>query len=130
MHKLLKSDFVYNFLILFIPILGAEMIFRLISGAELLDFAVLRIVLGLVILSLVVGGLISLVKHVISNILAGIFVFVASFYIFLQAGFHNFLGVYISFKTSSQLGAVTSYIKDFFASFHFVYLTIFIPFIL
>lgn len=130
MHKLLKSDFVYNFLILFIPMLGAEMIFRLISGAELLDFAVLRIVLGLVILSLVVGGLISLVKHVISNILAGIFVFVASFYIFLQAGFHNFLGVYISFKTSSQLGAVTSYIKDFFASFHFVYLTIFIPFIL
>ncbi len=130
MHKLLKSDFVYNFLILFIPMLGAEMIFRLISGAELLDFAVLRIVLGLVILSLVVGGLISLVKHVISNVLAGIFVFVASFYIFLQAGFHNFLGVYISFKTSSQLGAVTSYIKDFFASFHFVYLTIFIPFIL
>ena len=40
----------------------------------------------------------------------------------------NFIGVYASVNSSSQLGAVTDYIKDFFASFLNKYYLILIPF--
>ena len=51
-------------------------------------------------------------------------------YSILQAGFNNFIGVYISFNVSSQAGAVFSYIFDFFKSFYWYYYLILLPFIL
>ena len=55
---------------------------------------------------------------------------IASIYSVLELGFHNFLGVYASISTNTQLGAVTSYIKDFLGSFKWSYFLLFIPFIL
>ena len=44
--------------------------------------------------------------------------------------FLNFLGVYMSFNTVSQAGAVKDYIMDFLKSCKPIFLTLFLPFIL
>ena len=54
----------------------------------------------------------------------------ASIYALLQAGFENYIGVFMSFGTSSQAGAVKDYIKDYIDSFHWYYWLILIPILL
>lgn len=128
MKKFFKLDIVYNFLILVITLFSVEMMSKIISGSAFFAFSTIRILIGIMIVSLIISCLLSLTKRIVSKIIISIFVLVFTFYSFLQAGFHNFLGVYISFQTSSQLGAVKSYIKDFFASFKPLYFIVFIPF--
>ncbi|MCH5167060.1 MAG: sulfatase-like hydrolase/transferase [Erysipelotrichales bacterium] len=130
MKKVIKRDFVYNMLVLVISLFSIEILNKIISGSSLIDFSIIRILLGIVFISIIISSLFSLGKRLISKIGIPILVFAFCFYSFLQAGFHNFLGVYISFQTSSQLGAVKSYIKDFFASFKPLYFIVFIPFFL
>ena len=55
---------------------------------------------------------------------------IATIYAIMQAGFENYLGVFISLGTSSQLGAVTEYIKDYFDSFNPLFYTMAIPFVI
>lgn len=129
MKKLLKMDITYTSLILIISFYATEIISRIISGSKLIDIAMIRILLGIVIVSLIISSLLSLTNRLTTKIVSSILSFLLSLYSCLQAGFHNFLGVYMSFQTSSQLGAVTSYIKDFFASFKPIYFLCFLPFI-
>lgn len=130
MTKLVKKDIIYNLLILLCCLFSIEMLSRIIANSSLVSFAVLRILLGLIFISIIISGITSLFKRNVAKYINIGIVAVFSIYSFLQAGFHNFLGVYMSFKTSSQFGAVTSYIKDFFLSFKPLYLIIFIPLIL
>lgn len=69
-------------------------------------------------------------NKLISKILVLLVSFALSAYTFFQIGFNNFIGVYASVNTKSQLGAVKDYIIDFFASFKGTYYLAFIPFIL
>lgn len=130
MIKLVKKDIVYNLLILFCSLFSIEMLSRVIANSSLISFAVLRILLGLIFISIIISGITSLFKRRVAKFINIGIIAIFSIYSFLQAGFHNFLGVYMSFKTSSQFGAVTSYIKDFFLSFKPMYLIIFIPLVL
>lgn len=130
MTKLVRKDIIYNFLILLISLFSVEILSRVIANSSLISFAVVRILLGLIFISIIFSAFESLFKRPITKFFNLGFLLLFSIYSFVQAGFHNFLGVYMSFKTSSQFGAVTSYIKDFFLSFKPVYFIVFIPFIL
>src|SRR5699024_2651783 len=90
----------------------------------------LRIFLGLSILALFFSYLLSFLPKIIAKVGNILLVLIASIYSVLELGFHNFLGVYASISTNTQLGAVTSYIKDFLGSFKWSYFLLFIPFIL
>lgn len=130
MKKIFNNSFVKSLLVLVASFFFVEVIFKLISGSAIFNWSILRILFGIVILSTIISYLLNFIKSTLANkIISSIFVFASSFYACVQAGFYNFLGVYISFQTSSQLGAVTSYIKDFVASFKFQYFLIFIPFL-
>ena len=94
------------------------------------DWAVFRIFLSCNIISLLLSILTSFVKENVGRILSILVLFIITIYTILQAGFDNFLGVYISLGTSSQLGAVKEYIGDYFASFDAVFGTMLIPFVL
>lgn len=130
MKKLFCKGYLYNVLVMIISLFAIEIINKLISGSAIFSFSSIRILLGLLIFSLVVNAFLIFTNRKVSKIVISIIVFAFSVYSCAQAGFFNFLGVYMSFQTSSQLGAVTSYIKDFLMSFHFYYFSTFIPFIL
>lgn len=114
----LKNKNIKNFLILFISLFLSEIIFRFINYYNILDWATLRIIISILLVSLLFSFIESFIRNnFINKIINFIVIAFTSIYAFLQLGFYNFIGVYMSFQTSSQLGAVTSYIKEFVDSF-------------
>ncbi len=127
-NKLKKQLIDYGILVLILFLV--EIIFKLVSGLNLFTWATLRILLGILLVSLVVSIPEALIRRKYRVIINTILVFIVSIYTIAQAGFSNFLGVYISFGTSDQAGAVTSYIVDYITSFKWYFYFIIVPFIL
>ena len=96
----------------------------------IVDWALFRIAISTSIIALGLSVLLSFFKEKTGKIISLFLLFVATIYAFLQVGFINFLGVYISINTSSQFGAVTDYIFDYLKSFKPSYYFLFLPFIL
>ena len=115
--KLLYSKTFKNYLCMMVTLMFAEVLFRMVSGITLFDFSLLRIFLGVNIISLILGALYSFCGRIAGNILSFITTLLLTLYGILQIGFYNYLGDYISFGNSSQAGAVTDYIGDYFSSF-------------
>ena len=130
MKKLLSNKLIKNYLIILIFTNLLEISFRLISQSKVFDVSLLRIFIGLNFVSLLISFILSWTNKKSIKIFNIIIAFIFSIYAFLQLGFNNFIGVYMSFNTTSQLGAVTDYVKEFLASFLFRFYLIFIPFIL
>ncbi len=129
--EILDDRFRNNFMLLSFVFFSVDIIFRLINKFPIFSWSTVRILLGSLIISLFVSSLSSLIrKRWIKNTINILFAFISSFYAWLQVGFMNYLGVYISFNTSSQFGAVKDYLKDYLMSFHITYYLLFIPFIL
>lgn len=130
MKKLLNNNLIKNFIIILTFTILLEITFRFICGSQVFDVSLLRIFIGLSFISLVISFILSWCNKTCSKVLIILLSLVFSIYSFLQLGFNNFIGVYMSFNTSSQLGAVTSYVKEFLLSFLGKFYFIFIPFIL
>ena len=130
-EKKYQDNYLKNFLVLLLTLFAIEIIFKLSSGFQILSYATLRILLSDIIISLIITTLSTITKRRwLKNTINIVFVLIYSIYVWLQRGFINFLGVYISFHTSSQFGAVTDYIGDFLASIKISYYLVFIPFII
>ncbi len=126
-ENIFLTEIIFNTLFLF----GIEVIFRSVLNLPFFDYATLRIFLSSLFLGIVIEWFLFFIKKKrVREILWGIILLVASCYAWAQAGFRNFLGIFISVGTSSQFGAVTSYVKEFLMSYHWEYYFIFIPFLL
>lgn len=129
MVKLFKNSYFKTYMTLLLSFLSIEIIFKLVSGIPLFDWSFLRVFLGLNLLVSILSLLLNYCNNIVKRIVVPILVLAHGVYSCLQLGFYNFLGVYMSFQTSSQLGAVTDYIKDFMASFSYKYFLTLIPFV-
>lgn len=127
--KIIKTKTLLSYFTLLGFLLLNEIIFRIISKGNLLDFSFFRVFILLNIVSLAFGYLTSLFKTKYTWILNSLIILVASVYSWIQLGFNNYIGVYMSLNTSSQLGAVKSYIVDFLKALKPEYFLMFIPFL-
>ncbi len=127
--KCLSNRVIANYLLLLVTFTLLEVLFRLIDNMPLLNIASLRIFLGLNILALLFGYILSFLPKIVNKIFNLLLSFIATIYGIVELGFHNFLGVYASIGTNTQLGAVSSYIKDFLGSFKWTFYLLIIPFI-
>lgn len=107
-----------------------EIIFKVINHSNILDISTLRIFLGVNIICAIVSFILNFTNHIVKRIVTSLLVLISGIYTCAQLGFFNFLGVYISFQTSSQLGAVKDYVKDFIRSFKLEFFLVLIPFAL
>lgn len=131
MKKLINKNFWQETIIATIFLFSVEIIFRVISSFSVINWATLRIFFSSFCLALILEIMLSFIKkRYLRERIMGFIIFVVSCYSWAQLGLRNFLGVYISMGTSSQLGAVTSYINEFLASTHFDFYLVFVPFIL
>lgn len=130
MKRKINNTYIINYIILLFGMFIPEIIFKLINKSNIVDISTLRIFLGINIICAIISFILNFSNYLVKKIIVCILVLIASVYAFLQLGFFNFLGVYISFQTSSQLGAVKDYIKDFILSFDPKFFLIFIPFII
>ncbi len=104
------------------------MIFKAINDFSIISYSSLRILISDLLLALIVTFISSSTKHRwLRTTINLLYIIIYSIYAWLQIGFMNFLGVYISFNTSSQAGAVVDYIQDFLSSFKPIYYVIFAP---
>lgn len=124
------NKFFYNTIILTTSIFLIEFIFKLINNNNIFNVSTIRILLSTIIISLIISYIELYLKEDKVRNINILIVFIITIYTILQAGFNNFLGVYISFNITSQAGAVSSYIIDFIKSFYWYYYLILIPFIL
>ena len=131
MKKYINKEILKNTGLIGGTIFLCELIFRVLLKYPIFDKGTLRIFLGLFILALLISILLSFTKRKwIQNTIKTITVLIATIYAIAQAGFQNYLGVFISLGTSSQLGAVKDYIKDYFDSFDKAFYLMLIPLIL
>ena len=129
--KYIHNKYFIDILIFTVFFFGVEVIFRAVEGFSFFDWATFRIFLSSFCFSIVLHFFITFIKSERArNIIRLIFLLIVSIYAWMQAGFNNFLGVYISMGTSSQAGAVTSYIKEFLVSYKIEYYFILAPFLL
>lgn len=128
--EFIKTTWFRYTVVLFLGIFLGEMIFRLCAHMPVFSYPTIRIMISTLLLSSLIGYLVSFCGRIPARIIIGLVVFLTNFYAYLQLGFNNFLGVYMSFGTSSQLGAVVDYIKDFLHSIKYIYYTCYIPFVL
>lgn len=125
-----QDKFIFNFLLITIAIFSSELLFKAISNYDLLDYSTLRIFISSILLSLIITFISSITKRRwLRNTINILFTFIYTFYLWLQLGFLNYLGVYMSFNTSSQFGAVKDYIFDYLSSFKLSYYLMYLPFI-
>jgi len=118
-----------NYFLLTVTLFIQEIIFRLLIGYTIFDWAILRIFIGINILSLFLSTLFSFFGRLASNILSFVSALFFTIYAIVQVGFLNYLGVFMSFGTSTQAGAVKDYVMDYLASFEWNYWLIGIPLI-
>ena len=127
MKKLFHNRIIKNYLLMFLTLFAVEVIFRAVLKMPLIDWSLLRIFVGINVITMILSIIFSYCGRIGSNILTFLVCLIGSIYATLQAGFYNFLGVFVSVETSSQLGAVTDYITDYFDSFKNSFYYILIP---
>ena len=119
-----------NYFLLTITMFASEIIFRYVLKIPILDWSLLRIFVGINIIALICSALFSFFGRIVANILSFILALASTVYGIAQVGFYNYLGVYMSFGTTSQAGAVKDYISDYLGSFTWKYWLIGIPVLL
>ena len=118
MKRQTKKINVLSYLIPIFFFFSVEVLFRILLNFSLLDSATLRIFFSSVFLVSILEIISLLFKtNKQRNIFIMICLFLVSIYDWVQFGFHNYLGMFISLNTVSQAGAVTDYIETFFQSF-------------
>ena len=104
--KLNKNKILNNYFLLLISLMLIEVIFRLINKLSITNISFFRTFLGVNIISIILSLVYSIFPKKISKVLIIFTVLIDSIYSFVQILFLNFLGVYMSFNTVSQVGAV------------------------
>ena len=103
-----------NYLLMTTTLFAIEIIFRLVMKMNIIEWSILRVFVSLSIISLITVLLLSKTKRTLTKIVIFIICLIASLYALLQAGFENYIGVFMSLGTSSQAGAFKDYIKDLY----------------
>lgn len=130
LRKLSSRRVVHNFGILVLSFLELELIFRLIDNLPIINVVSIRIVLGLSIIALLFSFIFAFLPKIVNKILNLVLVLTFTIYGIAELGFNNFIGVYASISTNSQLGAVSGYIGEFISSFKYSFYLLVIPFVL
>lgn len=130
MKVYINKNILHNFLINFVFLFILEIIFKIVNSFNLLDWSTLRISIFLLIISLIISNVEYFLPKIFSKIINIFIILVFSLYAYLQTGFNNFIGVYMSLGASSQFGAVVDYVKEFILSFKWYYYFNLLPIIL
>lgn len=127
MRKYINKNILLNFIINFISILLLEVIFKIVNFFNIIDWSSIRILLGIFIISLIISSTEYFIPKKLHKYINIFLILLLSIYSVAQTAFNNFIGVYMSLGTSSQLGAVIDYIREFILSFKWYYYLIFLP---
>lgn len=128
--KFIKNRVVLNTFILTIFTFATEMVVRIFTGAPFNDFAVVRILLSSIILSLFVSFIGHFLPKLGQRILNIIYCLFIGIYEFAEFGLSSYIGFFMGIGNADQGTKVGEFIRDFFSSYKPVHYTILIPLVL
>ena len=125
-----NNKIVKIYLLLIISFFLSEVFFRYVMDYEIINWATLRIFLGVNVIALILAQLISLFNKVFERISVIFLTLAVGIYAICQIATFFYLGVFISFGTAGQAGAITEYLGLWIQSFKPSYFTVLIgPFL-
>ena len=130
MKKYINKNILLNTIINFIFLILIEIIFKIVNFYNLIDYSSIRILISSLLLGFIIGNLEYFINKKLHKYINIVLIFISSIYALAETGFNNFIGVYMSLGTSSQLGAVIDYIREFILSFKWYYYFLLLPSIL
>lgn len=130
MKKYINKNILLNTIINFTFLILIEIIFKIVNFYNLIDYSSIRILISSFLLSFIIGNLEYFINKKLHKYINIVLIFISSIYALAETGFDNFIGVYMSLGTSSQLGAVIDYIREFILSFKWYYYFLMLPFVL
>lgn len=125
---LLEKSFI-SFLVETVFIFLLEVLFKIIFGSFSIDWNILRIFLSSIILSFIITLITFKMHNVPRKIILIVFNFFLAFYAWLQMGFIDFLGAFMSVGNAEQGTKITEFIFDFLLAYKFKSHLLYIPFI-
>lgn len=128
--KIFTNRVVFNTILLTIFTFSTEMIVRIFTGAPFNDFAIVRILLSSIILSLFIAFIGHFLPKLGQRILNIVYVLFVGIYEFAEFGLSSYIGFFMGIGNANQGTKVGEFIRDFFSSYKLVHYTILIPLIL
>ena len=128
--KFFKNRVVLSTMILSAFTYITEMIVRIFTGAPFNDFAVVRILLSSIIISLFVSFIGHFLPKLGQRILNIIYILFVGIYNFAEFGLSSYIGFFMGIGNADQGTNVGEFIRDFFSSYKVIHYTILIPLII
>lgn len=128
--KIFYNNVFKNYLLLMITLFIGEIIFRGCVGLPIISLNILKIFVGLNLVSLLVSLLSSFLGRLASNIICGLVAMLSTIYSIAQVGFYKYIGLFISFNNFKQIGAVIDYIGEYISAIPFTAWLISVPLII
>ena len=128
--KFFKNRVVLSTMILSAFTYITEMIVRIFTGAPFNDFAVVRILLSSIIISLFVSFIGHFLPKLGQRILNIIYILFVVIYNFAEFGLSSYIGFFMGIGNADQGTKVGEFIRDFFSSYKVIHYTILIPLII
>lgn len=129
MNKYINKNILLNTIINFTLLIMVEIIFKITNFFNLLDWSSIRILLSSFIISFIIANIEYFIPKKVHKYINIVFIFICSIYALAETAFNNYIGVYMSLGTSSQLGAVINYIREYILSFKWYYYFNLLPFL-
>ncbi len=120
-HRIIKI-----YLLLILSFFLSEVFFRVAMKFDVLSWPTFRIFLGVNVLALLFSLLISLFNKLFERICVILLSLAVGIYAIVQVASFYYLGVFLSFGTAGQAGAIKEYLGLWLASFKPVYFTVLI----
>ena len=121
MKKFLTNRVFLNTVILTLYTFIMEMYIRFLMDSTFQDFAVVRILLSSLIISLLWSWIWHFFKKVIQRVFNIIYIVAVSLYMFVEFNLYNYIGFFMGTANAEQGTKVTSYIMDVLHASKFLY---------
>ena len=125
-----KNKHIWMLVIETLYIFAVEMVTKVLLNTFSISYPALRIFISSIILSIIITLITSNINLKVRKVIYIILNFFIAFYAWLQIGFMNFLGAFMSMGNAEQGTKITDYIVDFVKAYKLSVYTIFIPFVL
>ena len=123
--------FIKIFLCLFLSYFFIELVFKIITFKNILEWSVLRILVFNFSSSLLISFILSFFKEKVVKIIILVLVLFSGIYTITEMGFNNFMGNYMSFNAAGDgIGRVSEYVLEFIRYIRLEYYLCLIPFII
>ena len=119
-----------NIILYFLLIIIIEILVRINIHIDILNYALIRIVISSLILSSVLALLTSFFSNKVNKVLRIVINFLLALYAWVQINLFNYLGFFMGIGNAEQGTKIVDYIKDFIQSSKIQSYFVFVPFIL